>query len=285
MRKIAFTKMHGAGNDYIYIDLFASPLDFDPNDLARKMSPRHFSVGGDGVVLILPSTLADAKMRMFNLDGSEGKMCGNAIRCVAKYLSDHGLTKKDVITVETLSGVKTLRIFKEDGKVKRVSVEMGVANFAPAEIPVLFDGKEMVDEPVTVLGKEYRMTAVSMGNPHAVIFTTGVAALDLAAMGPTFENLPIFPERVNTEFAEMIDDKTILMRVWERGSGETFACGTGASATVAAAVKTGRVKAGEEVTVRLIGGDLTIKVNADYAVTMTGGATEVYQGVYCYDED
>jgi len=285
MRKIAFTKMHGAGNDYIYIDLFASPLDFDPNDLARKMSPRHFSVGGDGVVLILPSTLADAKMRMFNLDGSEGKMCGNAIRCVAKYLSDHGLTKKDVITVETLSGVKTLRLFKENGKVKRVSVEMGVANFAPAEIPVLFDGKEMVDEPVTVLGKTYRMTAVSMGNPHAVIFTTGVAALDLAAMGPTFETLPIFPERVNTEFAEMIDDKTILMRVWERGSGETFACGTGASATVAAAVKTGRVKAGDEVTVRLLGGDLTIKVNDDYAVTMTGGATEVYQGVYIYDED
>ncbi|MBO4473012.1 MAG: diaminopimelate epimerase [Clostridia bacterium] len=285
MRKIAFTKMHGAGNDYIYIDLFDSPLDFDPNDLARKMSPRHFSVGGDGVVLILPSTLADAKMRMFNLDGSEGKMCGNAIRCVAKYLSDHGLTKKDVITVETLSGIKTLRLFKEGGKVKRVSVEMGVANFTPAEIPVLFEKTEMVDEPVTVLGKEYRMTAVSMGNPHAVIFTTGVAALDLAAMGPTFETLPIFPERVNTEFAEMIDDKTILMRVWERGSGETFACGTGASATVAAAVKTGRVKAGDEVTVRLLGGDLTIKVDADYAVTMTGGATEVYQGVYIYDED
>ena len=285
MRKIAFTKMHGAGNDYIYIDLFASPLDFDPNDLARKMSPRHFSVGGDGVVLILPSDVADAKMRMFNLDGSEGKMCGNAIRCVAKYLSDHGLTQKDVITVETLSGIKTLRLFKEGGKVKRVSVEMGVANFTPAEIPVLFDGAEMVDEPVTVLDKTYRMTAVSMGNPHAVIFTTGVSSLDLAAMGPTFENLPIFPERVNTEFAEMIDDKTILMRVWERGSGETFACGTGASATVAAAVKTGRVKAGEEVTVRLLGGDLTIKVNADYAVTMTGGATEVYQGVYCYDEN
>ena len=285
MRKIPFTKMHGAGNDYIYIDLYRSPIDFDPNDLARKMSPRHFSVGGDGVVLILASDVADAKMRMFNLDGSEGKMCGNAIRCVAKYLSDHGLTDKDVITVETLSGIKTLRLYKQDGKVARVSVEMGVANFTPAAIPVLFDKEEMVDEPVTVLGKTYRMTAVSMGNPHAVIFTTGVAELDLAAMGPTFETLPIFPERVNTEFAEMSDDKTILMRVWERGSGETFACGTGASALVAAAVKTGRVKAGEEITVRLLGGDLTIKVNADYAVTMTGGATEVYQGVYWYDED
>ena len=285
MRKIPFTKMHGAGNDYIYIDLFSSPLDFDPNDLARKMSPRHFSVGGDGVVLILPSEVADAKMRMFNLDGSEGKMCGNAIRCVAPYLSDHGLTDKDVITVETLSGIKTLRLFKQNGKVARVSVEMGVADFTPAAIPVLTDKAEMVEEPVTVLGRSYRMTAVSMGNPHAVIFTSGVASLDLASMGPTFETLPIFPERVNTEFAEILDDKTILMRVWERGSGETFACGTGASALVAAAVKTGRAKEGEEITVRLIGGDLTIKVNADYAVTMTGGATEVYQGVYFYDED
>ncbi|MBQ7712838.1 MAG: diaminopimelate epimerase [Clostridia bacterium] len=285
MRKIAFTKMHGAGNDYIYIDLFASPLDFDPADLARKMSPRHFSVGGDGVVLILPSEVADAKMRMFNLDGSEGKMCGNAIRCVAKYLSDHGLTDKDVITVETLSGIKTLRLFKENGKVARVSVEMGVASFVPAEIPVLTDRREMVDEPVSVLGKTYRMTAVSMGNPHSVIFTQGVGDLDLAAMGPTFENLSIFPERVNTEFAEIIDDSTIRMRVWERGSGETFACGTGASALVAAAVKTGRVPAGREITVRLLGGDLTIRVDENYAVTMTGGATEVYQGVYDYDED
>lgn len=285
MRKIPFTKMHGAGNDYIYIDCFAFPLDFDPADLARKMSPRHFSVGGDGVVLILPSEKADAMMRMFNLDGSEGKMCGNAIRCVAKYLSDHGLTNKDTIMVETLSGIKTLRLYKEEGKVVRVSVEMGRATFRPAEIPVLFEGAEMVDEPVVVLGKEYRMTAVGMGNPHAVIFTTGVKDLDLAKMGPTFETLPIFPERVNTEFVEEIDDHTLLMRVWERGSGETFACGTGASATVAAAVKTGRVKSGEEITVRLLGGDLTITVGADYAVTMTGPATEVYQGAYDYDED
>ena len=285
MRKIPFTKMHGAGNDYIYVDCFAFPLSFDPCDLARKMSPRHFSVGADGVVLILPSEIADAKMRMFNLDGSEGKMCGNAIRCVAKYLSDHGLTEKDVITVETLSGVKTLRLYKEGGLTVRVSVDMGRADFTPAVIPVLFDG-EMVDEPVSVLGKNYRMTAVSMGNPHAVIFTTGVKELDLASMGPTFETLPIFPERVNTEFAEKLDDRTILMRVWERGSGETYACGTGACATVAAAVKNGLVKAGEEITVRLIGGDLVIKVDADYRVTMTGGATEVYQGVYdYYDED
>lgn len=285
MRKIPFTKMHGAGNDYIYIDLFAAPLDFDPADLARKMSPRHFSVGGDGVVLILPSEVADAKMRMFNLDGSEGKMCGNAIRCVAKYLSDHGLTTKDVITVETLSGIKTLRLFREQGKVARVSVEMGVASFVPAEIPVVTDLAEMVEQPVEVLGKTYRMTAVSMGNPHSVIFTDGVKDLDLASMGPSFETLSIFPERVNTEFAEILDDDTILMRVWERGSGETFACGTGASALVAAAVKTGRVPAGREITVRLLGGDLTIKVDEGYAVTMTGGATEVYQGVYDYDED
>ena len=285
MRKIPFTKMQGAGNDYIYVDCFAFPFDFDPADLARKMSPRHFSVGGDGVVLILPSKKADAMMRMFNLDGSEGKMCGNAIRCVAKYLADHGLTKKDIITVETLSGIKTLRLFKEAGKVVRVSVEMGKAVFCPKEIPVLFEGAEMVDEPVTVLSKQYRMTAVSMGNPHAVIFTSGVKELDLAKMGPTFETLPFFPERVNTEFAEQLDDHTLLMRVWERGSGETFACGTGASATVAAAVKTGRVQAGEEITVRLLGGDLTITVDADNSVTMTGPATEVYQGVYDYDEN
>ena len=285
MRKIAFTKMHGAGNDYIYIDLFSSSLDFDPADLARKMSPRHFSVGADGVVLILPSEVADAKMRMFNLDGSEGKMCGNAIRCVAKYLSDHGLVRKDVITVETLSGIKTLRPVVENGVVTSVAVDMGRAVFTPAEIPVLFDGAEMVDLPVNVLGKEVKMTAVSMGNPHAVIFSTGVDELDLAKIGPTYENLPLFPERVNTEFAELIDARVLKMRVWERGSGETYACGTGACATVAAAVKTGRVPAGEPITVRLIGGDLTITVDGDYRVTMTGGATEVYQGVYAYDED
>ena len=285
MRKIAFTKMHGAGNDYIYIDLFGKSLDFDPADLARKMSPRHFSVGGDGVVLILSSKVADAQMRMFNLDGSEGKMCGNAIRCVAKYLSDHGLVKKDVITIETLSGIKTLRLFFENALVKSVSVDMGQAVFAPHDIPVLFDGTEMVEEPVTVLGEHYRLTAVSMGNPHAVVFTDGVQELDLQKIGPKFENLSIFPERVNTEFVEVLDKSTLRMRVWERGSGETYACGTGACATVAAAVKTGRVPAGEEVTVRLIGGDLKIVVSSDYRVTMTGPANEVYQGVYQYDED
>ena len=285
MRKIAFTKMHGAGNDYIYIDLYDSPLDFDPADLARKMSPRHFSVGADGVVLILPSSKADARMRMFNLDGSEGKMCGNAIRCVAKYLSDHSLVNKDVITVETLSGVKTLKLFKKGGTVVSVSVDMGRAVFTPAEIPVLCDGAEMVEAPVTVLGKTVKMTAVSMGNPHAVIFTEKVDELELAKIGPTYENLSIFPERVNTEFVEIIDATTLKMRVWERGSGETFACGTGASAVVAAAVKTGRAKAGTPVTVRLIGGELTITVDSDYRVTMTGGATEVYQGVYAYDEN
>ena len=285
MRKIAFTKMHGAGNDYIYIDLYRAPLDFDPADLARKMSPRHFSVGGDGVVLILPSDVADARMRMFNLDGSEGRMCGNAIRCVAKYLSDHGLTTKDTITVETLSGIKTLRLYKENGVVTLVSVDMGRAVFTTAEIPVIYDGAEMVESPLAVLGEAVKMTAVSMGNPHAVIFTQGVDDIDLAKIGPTYEHLPIFPERVNTEFVEVIDTHTLKMRVWERGSGETYACGTGACATVAAAVKTGRVPMGEAITVRLIGGDLTITVDDDYRVTMTGGATEVYQGVYAYDED
>lgn len=285
MRKIPFTKMHGAGNDYIYIDCFKFPFDFDPCDLSKKMSPRHFSVGGDGVVLILPSKVADAQMRMFNLDGSEGKMCGNAIRCVAKYLSDHGLTEKEVVTVETLSGIKTLRLFKEGGKVTRVSVQMGKAVFLPREIPVLFDGEEMVNAPVTVLGKTVNMTAVSMGNPHAVIFEEGVKDLDLQKIGPHYETLSIFPERVNTEFVQVLDANTLLMRVWERGSGETYACGTGACATVAAAVKNGLVSAEKDITVRLIGGDLTIRVEKDYSVTMTGGATEVYQGVYEYDEN
>ena len=285
MRRIAFTKMHGAGNDYIYIDLYSSPLDFDPADLARKMSPRHFSVGADGLVLILPSEVADARMRMFNLDGSEGKMCGNAIRCVAKYLSDHGLVKKDVLTIETLSGIKTLRLFYEKGVVTSVSVDMGKATFTPSEIPVLYKGTEMIEAPVVVLGKEVKMTAVGMGNPHAVIFTEGVDELDLEKIGSHYENLAVFPERVNTEFVEVLGARLLKMRVWERGSGETYACGTGACATVAAAVKTGRAPIGEPITVRLIGGDLTITVDKDYRVTMTGGATEVYQGVYAYDED
>ena len=277
--KIPFTKMHGAGNDYIYVNCLDG-LFFDPSDFALKASPRHFSVGADGVVLIMKSDVADAKMRMFNADGSEGKMCGNAIRCVGKYLSDGGFVKKDVITIETLSGIKTLSLKKEGGVVSSVSVDMGVASFEKESIPVLCEGAQMIDEPVSLFDKTWRMTAVSMGNPHAVIFTTGVSLLPLEKIGPSFETLPIFPERVNTEFVEILSDRELLMRVWERGSGETFACGTGASATVAAAVKNGVCKAGEQVRVRLLGGDLLITVSKDYRVTMEGGATKVYEGVY-----
>lgn len=277
--KIPFTKMHGAGNDYIYVNCLDG-LFFDPSEFAIKASPRHFSVGSDGVVLIMKSDVADAKMRMFNADGSEGKMCGNAIRCVGKYLSDGGFTQKDILTIETLSGIKTLTLYKENEKVERVSVDMGRASFKKQDIPVLTEGEEMIREPREVLGKTYRMTAVSMGNPHSVIFTEGVRSLDLERIGPTFENLPIFPERVNTEFVEVISDKELFMRVWERGSGETFACGTGACAVAAAAVRNGISPPGEDIKIKLIGGDLTIKVSESYAVSMTGGATKVYEGVF-----
>ena len=284
MPKIAFTKMHGAGNDYIYVNCLKG-FDFDPAFLAVKMSPRHFSVGADGLVLILPSDIADARMRMFNADGSEGKMCGNAIRCVGKFLSDGGFVKKDVITVEALSGVKILRLFKENGLVTAVSVDMGRAVFDIKKIPALFSAPEMIKAPVEVAGKTYEMTAVSMGNPHAVIFTDEVSSLPLEAMGPSFEHLPLFPERVNTEFVKVLSEKECEMRVWERGSGETFACGTGASATVAAGVKCGVFPENSDVTVHLLGGDLVIRVSSEYDVTMTGGATKVYEGVFEYDED
>jgi len=235
MQQIEFTKMHGIGNDYIYINCFEQKID-DPQTLARRMSPRRTSVGSDGLILICPSDTADAKMRMFNMDGSEGKMCGNGIRCVGKYLYDNGIAKKDVITVETLSGIKTLKIEAENGEAKFVTVDMGKPVLSPRDIPVIFDGERMVNEPLQVMGKEYRITAVSMGNPHAVVFCDEVQGLDLEKIGPFFENAPIFPERVNTEFIRIISGVELEMRVWERGSGETFACGTGACAAVAAAV-------------------------------------------------
>lgn len=283
MKKINFTKMHGAGNDYIYINCL-NGLDFDPSDLSKKMSPRHFSVGSDGVVLICSSDTCDAKMRMFNLDGSEGKMCGNAIRCVGKYLYDGGFVKKDVLTIETLSGVKTLHLTVQNGKVVLVKVDMGKASFDAKVIPVISASPEMIDQEVEVLGSKVKGTAVSMGNPHFVIFTNDIKSLDLEKIGPSYEKLSIFPESVNTEFVEQVGKTELNMRVWERGSGETYACGTGASATVAAAVKLGKVPQCEDITVHLIGGDLIINVDKDYNVTMTGAATKVYEGVYDYED-
>ena len=281
--KISFTKMHGIGNDYIYLNCFDSEPE-EPAALAVEMSPRHFSVGSDGLVLICRSQIADAKMRMFNADGSEGKMCGNAIRCVGKYIYDNGMTEKTELKIETLSGIKTLSLSVKNGKVCSVCVDMGRYTLAPEALPLLSE-KEMIDRPVSVKGKEYRLTAVSVGNPHAVCFLPEIDGLDLEKIGPDFENLSLFPERVNTEFVRRIDPTTLQMRVWERGSGETYACGTGACATVAAAVVNGLCPADEDITVRLIGGELTVRCCSDGSIFMTGAAKKIYEGVYEYGSE
>ncbi len=281
MSQVRFTKMHGIGNDYVYINCFEQDIK-NPDELAIKMSPRRFSVGADGVILICPSQVADAKMRMFNLDGSEGKMCGNGIRCVGKFIFDSGIARKSTVTVETLSGIKTLEITEKDGKAVSVRVDMGKAELAPRKIPVLLDGDKIINKPITVADKQYNITAVSMGNPHAVVFCDDVDGLVLEKIGPDFEHHAIFPEQVNTEFIRVIDEKRLQMRVWERGSGETFACGTGACAAVVAAVENGFCKRDCEITVHLAGGDLYITYTADGTVYMRGGAEKVYDAVYEY---
>lgn len=282
IKKVNFTKMHGAGNDYIYINCLEKEIE-NPSALAIKMSPRHFSVGADGIVLICPSSKADAKMRMFNADGSEGKMCGNAIRCVGKYLYDNGIVKKTSLSIETLSGIKYLELYLVDNKVDMAQVDMGIAILDPEKIPVI-SSKPMINEKVLVGKKPYNITAVSMGNPHSVIFMEEIDSLELEKIGPSFENLAIFPERVNSEFVKVIDRKTLQMRVWERGSGETYACGTGACATVVAAILNGHCDYNVPVTVKLIGGELIIVCNKDLRVYMTGKATKVYDGVYEYED-
>lgn len=275
--ELKFTKMHGCGNDYIYFDCFSQKID-NPGELSIKLSDRHKGIGGDGIVLICPSDAADAKMRMFNADGSEGKMCGNAIRCVGKYLFENGIAEKNEISVETLSGIKYLKLSAKGGKVESVCVNMGRADFTPKNIPVVSDLDKVVNRMVTVKDKEYAITAVSVGNPHCVVFVDDVASFDVEKIGPEFEFSPLFPERVNTEFIKIIDPVTIEMRVWERGSGETFACGTGACAAVAAACENGYCKCGEDITVRLRGGDLSINYTDDGTVFMTGGAVKVFEG-------
>lgn len=274
--KLRFTKMHGCGNDYVYVNCFEEEVK-DPVSLSIAISDRHFGVGGDGLVLICPSDRADAKMRMFNADGSEGKMCGNAIRCVGKYLYDHGIVRKTTVTIETLSGIKTLELFLKDGKVDSAQVNMGPAILIPSEIPVNLPGERAVAVPVKIAGEEHTITCVSMGNPHCIVFGGDPYELDLPKIGPLFENDPLFPERVNTEFIEVLDDHTLNMRVWERGSGETWACGTGACAAAVAAVLNGFCKKDENISVRLRGGELTIRYT-DEAVFMTGKATEVFHG-------
>ncbi|MBR4451065.1 MAG: diaminopimelate epimerase [Clostridia bacterium] len=272
-----FTKMHGIGNDYIYFNCFEETVD-NPEELSIRLSDRHFGVGGDGIVLIMPSDKADFRMRMFNADGSEGKMCGNATRCIGKFVYDKGLTDKTRITLETLSGIKILDLDVKDGKVEKVTVDMGKANFKAGEIPVISGSNEVVEQELTVGDRTDKITCVSMGNPHCVIFTEGIDSLELEKIGPGYENHPMFPERINTEFVEFIDPHTLKMRVWERGSGETLACGTGACATVSAAVKTGRCPADEFVTVKLIGGNLEIMYKTDGTVIMKGPAAFSFEG-------
>lgn len=273
-----FTKMHGCGNDYIYVNGFEERIA-DPSKTARILSDRHFGIGSDGFILINPSDKADFEMEMYNADGSRGKMCGNGIRCVAKYVYDNGLTDKTEISVETLGGIKYLKLTVSDGKVEKVRVNMGAPVFDCAQIPVIADTETAIDMPITVNGMPYRATCVSMGNPHAVVYVEDVANYDLEHIGPWFENHKRFPERINTEFIRMIDRKNIEMRVWERGSGETWACGTGACAAAVASIVNGF--ADKEVTVHLRGGDLEISWDPDGEdknVYMTGPATTVFEG-------
>ena len=275
--KLNFTKMHGCGNDYIYFNCFEQEVT-KPEALSIRLSDRHFGIGGDGIVLICPSEVADAKMRMFNSDGSEGKMCGNATRCIGKYMYDHGMIDKPEMTLETLSGIKLLKMQTENGQVSSVRVDMGKAILKPSEIPTKYEGETAVAVPLEVDGVTYAVTCVSMGNPHCVVFIEeDVSTLDLPKIGPSFENHPMFPERINTEFIRVIDDHTLQMRVWERGSGETWACGTGACAAAVAAVLNGFCSKGEDITIHLRGGDLTI-CYTDEAVFFSGSATTVFEG-------
>lgn len=272
-----FTKMQGLGNDYVYVNCLKEKIS-DPSGLAKVISDRHFGVGSDGLIMINPSQTADFEMEMYNADGSRGEMCGNGIRCVAKYVYDYGLTDKTSISVETLGGIKYLDLTVENGKVKLVKVDMGKPELLPEKIPVKAEGTCVVDAPVTAGGREYRMTCVSMGNPHAVVFTDrDVRDLPLEKIGPDFENHERFPKRVNTEFVRVLDRKTAEMRVWERGSGETLACGTGACAVAVACVLNGLTE--EEVTVKLPGGDLLIRWDREEdRVYMTGPAEVVFDG-------
>ena len=273
-----FTKMQGAGNDYIYFNLFEEKIE-NPEALSILLSDRHFGVGGDGIVLIGKSEIADFSMRMFNADGSEAGMCGNASRCVGKYVHDKGLTGKTELSLETKSGVKYLKLFKDsiNGPVTRVRVDMGTAILTPSEIPVESDLPEVINQPIIVDHQTYHITCVSMGNTHAVVFMNGIDELEIEKLGPKFEHHPIFPQRTNTEFIEVLDRNTLKMRVWERGSGETLACGTGACAAAVAGVLNGLCET--KVTVKLRGGDLDIEWDRkENRVYLTGGAEFVFDG-------
>lgn len=272
-----FTKMHGLGNDYVYVNCFEEKID-NPPAMARFVSDRHFGIGSDGLIMINPSKTADFEMEMYNADGSRGEMCGNGIRCVAKYVYDYGLTDKTQISVETLGGIKYLDLIVEDGKVSLVKVDMGKPELEADLIPIISEREQVIDEPIEVDGKEYHMTGVSMGNPHAVIYVDDVKGLDLEKIGPKFENHERFPKRINTEFVHCIDRQTVEMRVWERGSGETLACGTGACAVAVSSILNNLTDT--QVTVKLLGGDLQIEWDREKdRVFMTGPATVVFDGV------
>jgi len=275
---ISFTKMHGIGNDYIYINCMESVPDRLP-ELAEEMSDRHFGVGGDGIVLICPSDKADFRMRMFNNDGSEARMCGNASRCIAKYVHDHKLTDKTCISLETLSGIKVLSLnMSPSGEVESVTVDMGEPELNAGLVPVRSTAEKMFEEPVATSCGEVRVTAVSMGNPHGVVFVDRIEDVPFETLGPELEKHSMWPDRANIEFLQIISPSEARMRVWERGTGETLACGTGACASAVAAALTGRC--GREVTIHLRGGDLHIRWADNGHVMMTGGATEVFEGNY-----
>ena len=273
-----FTKMHGIGNDYIYFNCFEEKIK-NPGELSIKLSDRHFGAGGDGIVLILPSDKADFRMRMFNADGSEGKMCGNASRCVGKYLYEKGLTKKTSIKLETLSGIKVLELKVVNEKVVSVKVNMGKPIVEAKNIPVISDEEEVINRELIINKEKYNITCLSMGNPHCVVFMDNIHNLDLEKIGPYFENNEIFPDRINTEFVEIINEKYIKMRVWERGSGETLACGTGACASVVASVINGYCKRDSDIKVGLLGGELIINYTSQGDVYMEGPAEFVYEGM------
>ena len=273
-----FTKLHGCGNGYIYVNLFEETLE-NPAEMAIKVSDHHFGIGSDGLITIGPSEIADFTMHIYNADGSEAEMCGNGVRCVGKYVYDHGLTDKEVVRVETGAGIMVLELKVENGKVATVQVDMGEPIFEPEKIPVVAEGNPVLMEPIMVGDKEWKMTCVSMGNPHAVVFVDDVKEFPLETYGPLFENHVRFPKRTNTEFVKVVSPTEAYMRVWERGSAETWACGTGTCATVVACILNGFTE--RKVLVHLLGGDLTIEWDEETNhVFMTGPATEVFSGEY-----
>lgn len=273
-----FTKMHGIGNDYVYVNCFEETVN-DPSAAAKFVSDRHFGIGSDGLILVKPSDVADCEMDMYNLDGSQGAMCGNGIRCVAKFAYDYGIVRRKNISVATKSGIKYLDLTVKNGKVSSVKVNMGSPILNAKTIPVVSDKEQVINEPLNVDGTTYHITAVSMGNPHAVVYMDEIDNLDIARTGPLFENHIYFPDRINTEFVKVIDRRTLQMRVWERGSGETLACGTGACAVAVASTLNGLVDEDVPITVKLLGGDLEILWNRqENLVYMTGPATTVFEG-------